>query len=469
MPLRAGNVGRVSHKDRKKKDPRDRARSVAEQHADNDAAIRANRHLEASRYEDEESASRFARKERVDWPRLVDDVERGNLDIVYLWEASRGSRKLSEWTDFLDLCREQGVLIHVTTHRHTYDMRVRRDRKTLIEEGVDAEDDSEKTSERTQRALATNAANGMPHGVRQYGFERTHDERTGALTGQRPLPGEAEIAAEIIRRIASAEPVSAITDDLNRRKIPAHGGNNGSGEWTRRTVRRLAASPAYIGKRRVGDELIDAQWNPIIGDDIFWAAQHVLSNPARHRTRPGKAKFLLSYLMICDVCGKPVQVNTLRCRMTTLKYWCSEHQGHSNRVNMEEADVFVTAAVKRRVARPDLYAHLVAGNDERIVQARAEAARLRAELDEWAEADISAHAYAIREGKLMPLIEAAEKRAAELAVPLALRELAAPGADVDARWDGMPVAARRDVIRLLFPKLKLLDGTGPASKRIVNE
>jgi site-specific DNA recombinase len=173
MPLRAGNLGRVSHKDRKKKDPSDRARSIAEQHEDNAAAIRANGHLEVSRYQDEESASRFARKERVDWPRLVYDVEHGNLDIVYLWEASRGSRKLSEWTDFLDLCREHKVLIHVTTHRHTYDLSVRRDRKTLIEEGVDAEDDSEKTSERTVRALADNARRGMPHGVRQYGFERT--------------------------------------------------------------------------------------------------------------------------------------------------------------------------------------------------------------------------------------------------------------------------------------------------------
>jgi hypothetical protein len=109
------------------------------------------------------------------------------------------------------------------------------------------------------------------------------------------------------------------------------------------------------------------------------------------------------------------------------------------------------------------------GSDKEIIQARAEAARLRHELDEWAASDISARAYAIREEKLLPLIESAEKRAEELAVPLALRELAEPGADIDARWDAMHIAAKRDAVRLLLPGLTLLPGKGhPASERIVN-
>ena len=182
-----------------------------------------------------------------------------------------------------------------------------------------------------------------------------------------------------------------------------------------------------------------------------------------------RAKYLLSYLMACDVCGEPIAVDTPRNRMTTWKYWCSDHKGHYNKVIMDDADEFVTAAVKRRLARPDVYSHMTAGNDEKIIQARAEAARLRAELDEWAAADITPRAYQIREAKLLPLIESAESRANELAIPLPLRELATPGADIDARWDAMVIAARRDVIRILFPKLRLVPGDGPASERIINE
>jgi DNA invertase Pin-like site-specific DNA recombinase len=447
-----------------------RLRSVSEQVGANAAVIAENGWLEVSRYEDEGSASRFARKAREDWPRLQADLDAGHLDIVVMWDTSRASREPEDWFAFLRRCRIGGILIHITTEERTYNVTIARDWKTLADAGVDNAYESEKKSRDIKRGMAANAKAGLPHGVRQYGYERTHDPRTGELTGQRPLPAEADIAAEIIRRVASAEPVSAVTRDLNRRGIPAHGGNHGSGKWTHRTVRRVAQSPAYIGKRRAGGELVSAQWKAVVDEDTFWAAVHVLSDPLRvnKKRRPGKAKYLLSFVMTCGVCGAPVEVNPLRNRMKTLKYQCSAHEvGHSCKLAMDDADSFVTKAVIGRLSAPDFYQHLAGGgNEEKIIQARADAARLRAELDEWAAADITPRAYAIREAKLLPLIEAAEKRATELAVPLALRDLASPGTDVAARWAAMAVAARREVVRLLFPRLTLLDGTGPASERI---
>jgi site-specific DNA recombinase len=459
MPLRAGNLGRVSKKDQKKKDPRDRARSIAEQHEENSAAIDANGHLEATRYQDEQSASRFAKKEREDWARLLADVESGNLDIVYLWETSRGSRRLSEWIDFIDLCREHGVLIHVTTHRTTYDASIRRQRKSLVEDGVDNEDESEKTSERVKRHLRTNKEHGMPHGVCKYGYRRVYAANR-ALLGQEP-DDNAPLCAEIITRAAAGEPVSVIAADLNARGIPGPGG----GTWYRRQIFRIATSVAYIGKIRVDGELIDARWPGIVPEDVFWAAQHLLTSPARKMTRPGRSKYLLSYLMTCGKCGSALAADTPRKRMVTAKYRCSSDQ-HCASVVMEDADAFVMLAVRKKLSDPGVYKHLVNGSDERVVRARAEAARLRAELDEWASADISAHAYGIREAKILPLIEAAEKRAEELTVPIPLRDLATPGTDIQARWDAMPVAARRDVVRLLFPDLRLLPGKAPAYQRI---
>jgi site-specific DNA recombinase len=463
MPLRAGNLGRVSE------DDSGRLRSVSEQHDANESAIKANGWLEAARYEDEGSASRFARKAREDWARLQADLDAGHLDIVVMWDTSRASREPEDWFAFLRRCRVGGILIYVTTEERTYNVTIARDWKTMADAGVDNAYESEKKSRDVKRGVAANAAAGMPHGVRQYGFERTHDQRTGELTGQRPVPAEAVIVTEVITRIATAEPVSAVTEDLNARGIPAHGGNHGSGKWDRRTVRRMATSPAYIGMRRVDGELVKAQWPAIVDDDTFWAAVHVLSDPARKRAvkpiRPGKAKFLLSYIMHCE-CGGDISVNTPRWRMVTVNYWCADPRRHCSKIRMDEADEFVTAAVVKRLSSRDFYEHLGAGSDEKIFQARAEAARLRAELDEWAAADINARAYKIREDKLMPLIEAAEKRAEELTVPVALRGLATPGADIQARWGAMTLAARRDVVRTLFPDLVLLAGDGPAHARI---
>lgn len=462
MPLRAGNVGRVSKKDKKKKDARDRARSVAEQHTANADAIGRNGHMEVIRYQDEESASRFAKREREDWQRLTEDVEAGNLDIIYLWETTRGSRKAADWIDFIDLCRDRQVLIHVTNHGRTYDMSIRRDRKTLVEEGIDAEDDSEKIHDNVVRALRANREAGLPHGICNYGYQRIHHHRSGALLGQEP-DKHAPVCAEIITRVAAGEPVSVITASLNGRGVPGPGG----GIWYRRQIHRIATNVAYIGKIRLDGELIDARWPGIVPEDVFWAAQHLLTSPGRKTTRPGRSKYLLSYLMSCDECGAALQADTPRKRMVTAKYRCSSGR-HCASVVMADADAFVVLAMRRKLSEPGFYKHLVNGSDERVVRARAEAARLRAELDEWASADISAHAYGIREAKLLPLIEAAEKRAEELTVPVPLRDLAMPGEDIQARWDAMPVAARRDVVRLLFPDLRLMPGKAPAYQRIVH-
>ncbi len=222
------------------KDKSGRVRSVSEQHDDNRTEIEANGWLEVADYEDEGSASRFARKERADWTRLPADIAADMLDVVVMWESSRGSRKLGEWVDFLDLCRERKVLIHVFTHHRTYDMSIGRDWRVLAEDGVDNAYESEKTSERVRRALRDNAANGLPHGICKYGYERIHDPRTGRLLGQRPVPEHAAVCAEIIRRIAAAEPVSAIYHDLVKRGVPAPGG----GAWYRRTITKIATSPA---------------------------------------------------------------------------------------------------------------------------------------------------------------------------------------------------------------------------------
>jgi site-specific DNA recombinase len=455
MPLRAANLGRVSKKDRKKKNERDRARSVAEQHAENEDAIKANGHLEVTRYQDEESASRFATKAREDWQRLIDDITNNRIDILYIWESSRASRQLGVWVDFLDLCREHNVLIHVTTHRTTYDMTNRRQRKALIDDGVDNEDESEKTSERVRRTLKANRQAGLPHGVSKWGYERIHDPRTGALLGQKPIPDQAAVCKEIITRAARSEPISAIAHDLQARadkgKIPAPPG----GTFHRKFVRGVATHIVYIGKNRVDGEVIDGQWPGIVDETIFWAAQHVLNAPDRKTTKPGKAKYLLSYIMTCGTCGKGMAGDPPRNRRINAIYVCPDN--HSS-ILMSAADEYITEVIKAKFRRPSMAPFLMTEDTEKIMAARAEAARLRAELDEWAQSDISARAYKLREEKMMPLIEAAEKRAEELAVPLALRDLVVAGDDIDAMWDNTVPAARRDIVRALFDSVKLTPG-----------
>ena len=462
---RAGVHGRVSD------DKSGTGRSVTEQQDDNRAACAANGWKVAEEYEDLSlSASRFARKPREDWLRLQDDIKTGRLDVVVLWESSRGSRKAGEWMAFLDACRDHSVKVHITTHRRSYDMAVPRDWRTLAEDGVDSAYESEKTSLRIKRSLEANARDGRPHGPIPYGYERRYDPRTKALAGQLPDPVTAPAAREIIERVAGGDPVSAIVASLNGRGVPSPSG----GRWGRTQVRRIATNPVYAGKREHGaGGLVEAIWPPLVDEVTAQAARRVLGDASRKTTRPGSQKHLLSYLAVCGKCGGHLAVHGRRTGRTPyMQYAC---QVSCVAMAQVPVDWFVTELALRRLAQPDFHKNLTAGGDGKVLAARAEAAGLRERHDKLAAAaaagEITMTLLAKTERELLPAIGAAEARATALVVPLPLRQLAEPGADIGERWGRLPVAARREVLRHLFTRVALAPavargGTAPDFGRI---
>jgi hypothetical protein len=120
--------------------------------------------------------------------------------------------------------------------------------------------------------------------------------------------------------------------------------------------------------------------------------------------------------------------------------------------------------VIRYMSRPSSYAAINTGGGIKAAEARAEAAKLRAQLDEWAAADITARAYKIKEAQLLPKIHAADQRAQLLTVPRPLRDLTTPGADVRARWEAMPVAARREVLKALSITVEVIPAAGEGGR-----
>lgn len=437
MTLRAANVGRVS------KDKSDEARSVAEQHDENQAAIDANGWVTAGVYEDVMSASRFAKGTREDWPRLLADIEAGKLDVIVLWESSRGSRKLGEWITFLDLCREKGALIHVTTHRRTYDMNVRRDRKALVEDGVDAEDETEKTRERVRRALAANAEAGMPHSVAPYGYRRVYDGR-GKLDRTQPqviIEEQAAVVRKAIELVAAGVPVTQAERETGVR---------------RSTIRKWVHNPAYAGKVRTPAGLVDARWKPIVSEDTWRGAQAVLAAKpnAGVNSRPGGAKYLLSGIMTCYRCDAETDAGAGNPKQHRGPSYECRPGGHVA-IAMAGADETVKHLVIARCLEDDLYTLLTAASGDEADKARGEAVKLQAELDEWLDAGVSARAYKAQEDRLLPLIAAARERAERLTVPAPVRDLVTAQADVAGAWERMTIQRKRGAVRFLFESLTL--------------
>src|SRR5690606_26154677 len=48
------------------------------------------------------SASRYARRTRPDWRRLIDMIRSGDVDVVVFWELSRGIRNRRDWAEFAE-------------------------------------------------------------------------------------------------------------------------------------------------------------------------------------------------------------------------------------------------------------------------------------------------------------------------------------------------------------------------------
>lgn len=387
-------------------------------------------------------------------------------DVLQLWESSRGSREQAEWATFLNLLRDCGVLLHVTSHHRLYDLSNPRDRRTLDEDGVDSAYESAKTSIRMTRHMAANALKGRPHGRVPYGYRRTYDPDTGRLVAQVPKDGEAEIVRELFARLAKRHSLRSIERDFAARGIVNHSGRPFSAQH----LRMLAVNPAYTGLRvhdvgRKGRRpsenatVTPGQWEPLVDRRQFYIVQKFLSAPTRRTNgaRPGRAVHEFSMIVGCGVCGGPLAVRTRRerGREPEAEYTC--HRKSCVRVNKAEFDDFATDAVLTALGSRELYEVLRdtgTDNDAELSAVRDTLADLREQHDQLAAAVASGQLSTMLAAKSEPLILAeidkAEKREKELMTPSVLTELITPGTDVVQRWEQAKISTKREVARLLF-------------------
>ena len=441
-------------------------KSVEDQNKANEEAARDQGWATVT-FSDSVSASRFSRKARPEWAELTAAVAEGRFAYVVLWEVSRADRKQAPWMAFLDACRETGTGIYVTGRDRLFDLSNGYDRRDLDAEGIDAAFESEKISKRSRRGVAGAVAMGLPTGRIPYGYRRTYTAAPGRrrpLQHQEPDPNEAPVVREIVARLARGEAITAIERDLDRRKIRTRAG----ARWSHSSIARLVNEGyVYLGKRKGKDGLlIDGNWPPLVEADVFRKAHAVLADPARRTAalarggiRPGAARWLLSYLARCGVCGGPLNARLIpRAGGKVPVYRCAD-----GCVSAPVAllDRLATVGVVGFCAQSPLFELLTRTDDREAQSAREEAEAERDRLAEFedkaASGDISAPSFARIAAKIEARIAELEARALELSVPPALRDLASSAAtkeerwaDIYRRWTDMPLSTRRSVIKAIF-------------------
>lgn len=464
------------------KDRHGTGKSPDQQHAENQREV-ADRGwvLHPSPYRDDDrSASKYATKERENFRRLIDDLEddRFGADVLVIWESSRGSRRTGEWVNLIELCEERGIHVFVTTHRREYDPSNARDRRSMLEDAVDSEYESAKTSERIRRDVRAAAEEGRVHGKNLYGYRRVYDEKTRKLLRIEPEPAQAAIVKEAAERVLKGETYYAIAKSFNERGVPprrpSHKEHRAHLGWTPPAVKSMLLTPAYAGKRQHRGEIVaDGVWPHLIEPDV-WERKllPLLNNAARKRTNDWPAKHLLTGIAVCGICGAGTRVGKQNAgrkkydeeggplpREHYSTYICQGVPGKTGfhvAMKKEHLDQVVTEYVLARLERPDFLA--VLGQQDKGVDAE----RLalidgieghRKYLDEVREQAAARHRPELmfdQEDRVRPLIDAAQRRLEQLAAtdPLVL-DLASSG-DVRGAWEKLELADMRRVIRALM-------------------
>lgn len=413
------------------------------------------------------SASRYARKPRPKFEQLRQFIAGGGCDIVVYWEASRSSRDLAVFVPLRDLCRDLGVKLAYSGR--VLDLSDPTDQFLAVLDAALSEQESARTSVRTKRALAANAAAGRPHGPTIFGYRRTYDPLTGRLLSVDIEASEAAMLREAGQRLLAGESMSSVVQWANGAGHRTLAGV----AWRSDNLRRSLLNPSYAGKRVVGKATVEAVWPPVFDEATWYRLSALLRDPARDTAR-GKRdlSYLLSFIASCGApgCGGLVKGQKARAR-----YVCPVCAGVTRSV--VPVDEWVTdcllagngARLRRALSGGD-------DGDPRSMEAQAaheaaveKRARLDTFYDSAADGSITAAALARIEQRLLAEIRQHERAAGRAVVPAQFRHLAE--IDVAAEWPNLPLTTRRGLIRRYLDVTILPWGKGrrvfnPASVRV---
>lgn len=325
------------------------------------------------------SASRFAKKQRKGWLALQADIRAGRVLAVIMRTPSRGSRTMSDWVAFLDLCRERGILVHVTQHGRTYDTANYHDREALMNAGASAEADADERAETVREGIETAMRAGKPPATVAFGLRKVYDGPKASHVEADP-----EKAARVLALFTLVDQGHAVSYACRETGI------------SRGRAGFILKNMAYIARRVMPDgEVVGCQWPAIVPEPMFYRVQAILAAVPQSVAQKGRPRSnyrsLLGGLGVCGRCGAAVttHVDVQKKRGKVRRYRCA--RGYFKLDNIREVHDRIGWDVVTYLLTPGvLERHLPEGDAAAAAAARGEAEALRAELAEWAaDLDIS--------------------------------------------------------------------------------
>ena len=427
--------------------------------------------------DDNKSASRGSR-ERSGFVEVRGLIERGEADLLILWEVSRSSRDLEEFMRLVNACSDNGLSIAVSGTR--YDPSTVNDWLPLAFQGVMAEAEARRIKQRNIDSVETNALRGTPHGRIPYGYRRVYDPKNGVLIDQTPydehapsvLTAEAQVIADAVHAVLGGVTLRQICRDLNAQGVPTPRkprkntlSENPRGivtAWEPSTLRQLLLNPTIAGRRvHRGEDIGPATWDPIVDYGTWLRLRNYLKDPSRltvPNPRGPAPRHLLSGIARCGECGARMKAATNMSRIPRA-YTCRTEGCMRVTATADRVDERVEAVLTALFERPAFQRALADAHRRRETAATRgpDVASLVAEREAEFEAveklreagELTLRAYAAETKRIEGAIEDLRSQQAAAVSSPALRRLLT-AANLQVGWKKAELMDRREVVRLLL-------------------
>lgn len=393
------------------------------------------------------SVSASSGKDREGWSRVLDLVERKQIDVIVAWHLDRVTRTLNDLETLIDLCIDHDVAL--VTVQGDINLATPMGRMIARMVAAVARAEIEQKTERQVLANAQRAKAGKPYGRGKapFGYELID----GGYAVHEP---EAKHVRAAYRDLLAGKSINAI----HRAWHDAGVVNRANGKpYSRSGMIEILRGACNAGLREYDGEIVGpGDWRPLVDAGTYEAALLLLNSGREFRPLVA-AQTLLAGVMRCSVCGRTVRGASERSRLT---YQCP--RGHVS-AHREIVDAEVCGAVLDRLSDRDAHRFLVQADEIAVESLAAEAIALRERRDVLAgaladglitKANFASGAERIRVSLDAIQSQLAASRETTVLAPLVLAE------DLRKVWDETPVETRRAVIDAMCTITALPTGRG---------
>ena len=396
------------------------------------------------------SASRYARRRRVEFDRMVEAARAGAFDYIVVADPSRYTRAPRVVEDLIDLDEAGIVRLHSVTGGE-YDLSTSSGKMRLRIEAATHAHYADFVSEKRRRQIMESVEQGVRFGGgRAFGYEKD---------GTTIVAGEAKILREMARDVLAGDSLTSIARRLNAQGVPtAQGLSRGrSGRWSASSVRAVLTNPRQAGMLvHRGEAVGEGSWEPIVDKATHERLLLLLNDPSRRLTKP-RRRTLLTGLVRCANCGVAMTrdttrgVRSLRCKPAPNRDACGHMNVAADRLeeHIESEVLKVLAAPKvsqemRRSAKGGkntaTLTNAIAANDARLTQLGIDHDEGLITRAEWME-------------RRTRIVEKIDTDRAELARLTGTEPLRALEGNPAEKWAGLGLDRQRAVLDALIEKV----------------